>query len=863
MLPNGFILLALSLLIAVPAMAGEKPFRPPSVPLVAHDPYFSIWSPADKLTDADPVHWTSQPHPLRSLVRTDGKAYRLMGTEPGDLPALPQTGLTVLPTRTIYEFADPQVAITLTFTTPLLPDDLDILARPVTYLTWQVRSLDGARHAVAIYCDASSRITVNTPEQTVVWNREQVPGLLVSRVGTERQPILSSRGDDHRIDWGYLYLAVPSGKGAQMATGSGTALRKQFAESGSLPKQDDTRMPRAASDDEPVMASVLSSEVGARPVSRHLMVAYDDLYSINYFGSRLRPYWRRNGMDAQTLLRTAEKDYPALARRCEKFDKQMVADAAKAGGEKYARICALLYRQALAGNKLAADDKGMPMLFPKENTSNGCIGTVDVIFPMSPLFLLVSPALSRAMLAPVLNYAASPRWKFPYSPHDVGCYPIATGQVYGGGERTEDGQMPVEESGDMILMIAAVAKAEGNPSFAKAYWPMLSRWAAYLKQFGMDPAHQLCTDDFAGAFAHNVNLSAKAILALGAYGWLCEQTGKAREAAEYKGLASDYARRWIKMADDGDHTRLAFDQPGTWSQKYNLVWDRILGLNLFPREILQREAAYYRKIANPYGVPLDSRNTFAKLDWSIWGAALSGERDDFEALVDPIYAFLDQVPQRNPVTDLYWTQNGQETAMHARPVVGGGFIRFLQDPELWKRWAAQGAKSEGKWAPLPKPIPVKTLVPTAQAEPIAWRYTFEKPADGWFHPEFDDSAWNTGPAGFGIQGTPGSVVRTTWSTPDIWIRREFDLPAGKLKNPRLLIHHDEDAEVYINGVLAAQTSGYVVSYEEVEISPEARKALRPGENTFAVHCHQTVGGQYIDIGIVDDMSPVAGRQQQT
>src|SRR6266576_6845539 len=110
--------------------------RPPAVPLVACDPYFSIWSPADKLTDADTVHWTGKPHRLTSLVRIDGKGFRIMGKEPASVTALPQTNLEVLPTRTIYTFEGEGVRLTLTFMTPALPDDLDVLSRPVTYSTW-------------------------------------------------------------------------------------------------------------------------------------------------------------------------------------------------------------------------------------------------------------------------------------------------------------------------------------------------------------------------------------------------------------------------------------------------------------------------------------------------------------------------------------------------------------------------------------------------------------------------------------------------------------------------------------------------------------------------------------------------------
>jgi hypothetical protein len=142
-----------------------------------------------------------------------------------------------------------------------------------------------------------------------------------------------------------------------------------------------------------------------------------------------------------------------------------------------------------------------------------------------------------------------------------------------------------------------------------------------------------------------------------------------------------------------------------------------------------------------------------------------------------------------------------------------------------------------------------TVAPTAEEKATAWRYMFDEPPDGWAKPGFDDSSWKEGPAGFGAEGTPGSVVRTVWSGKEIWIRREFELPSAD-GDLALLLHHDEDVEVYLNGVLAAKEGGYTTAYEEVPISAEARRALRSGKNLVAVHCRQTQGGQYIDVGMV-------------
>jgi len=234
-----------------------------------------------------------------------------------------------------------------------------------------------------------------------------------------------------------------------------------------------------------------------------------------------------------------------------------------------------------------------------------------------------------------------------------------------------------------------VAQAEGNADFAKKHWALLTAWAEYLREKGMDPENQLCTDDFAGHLARNTNLSVKAIVALAAYGRLASMLGLQDVAARYQAVSHDYAKKWVEMAGDADHFRLAFDRPGTWSQKYNLVWDRILGLNLFPPEVARKEIAYYKTRQNKFGLPLDNRETYTKLDWIFWTATLAERQEDFEALTDPVFNFLNESPSRVPMTDWYWTIEGKQRGFQARSVVGGVFIKMLADPALWKKWASR------------------------------------------------------------------------------------------------------------------------------------------------------------------------------
>jgi len=151
-----------------------------------------------------------------------------------------------------------------------------------------------------------------------------------------------------------------------------------------------------------------------------------------------------------------------------------------------------------------------------------------------------------------------------------------------------------------------------------------------------------------------------------------------------------------------------------------------------------------------------------------------------------------------------------------------------------------------------RPPQLNVLAATSQSQPQTWRYTIEKPAESWNSPEFDDSGWKSGPAGFGSKDAPHAIVRSEWKSPDIWLRRAFEiekLPGGG--ELMLIVHHDEDAEVYLNGTLVKSLSGHVRHYGPSLLDAAARKALRPGKNTIAVHCHQTTGAQYIDAGLMD------------
>ncbi|RZL10782.1 MAG: DUF4965 domain-containing protein, partial [Pedobacter sp.] len=574
-------------------------------------------------------------------------------------------------TQTIYEFSCGKVDLKVTFTSPQLMADLDLLSRPISYVATKVKSNDNALHDIKVYIGASTNIAVHNPSQEVSAFMPAGYNVTMLEAGTVEQPLLKRKGDDVRIDWGHMYLAMPENTPGRMVVRERTASLKDLFSG----KFSGTKADHQGRTGHNLMLNALieMGKVDSKEKEAYIMLGYDDLYSVQYFNTNLRPWWNSDGkQDFKAQLEQASNDYQSIVKRCEEFDKKLYEDALASGGEAYARLCIMAYRQAITAHKLVKSPQGEILFLSKENFSNGSIGTVDITYPSAPLFLIYNPELLKGMMNGIFYYSESGKWKKPFAAHDLGTYPLANGQTYG-----ED--MPVEESGNMLILSAAIAKAEGNADYAKKHWKTLSIWAEYLAEKGLDPENQLSTDDFAGHLARNANLSVKAIVALGGYGMMANMLGEKATADKYTAMANEMAKKWMQLADAGDHYALTFDDKNTWSQKYNLVWDKVLKLDLFPKEVYDKEVKFYLGKQRKYGLPLDSRRTYTKSDWITWTATLADNRADFEALIAPVYKYALETPDRVPLSDWHETTDGRRQNFTARSVVGGFFIKLLED----------------------------------------------------------------------------------------------------------------------------------------------------------------------------------------
>jgi len=575
-------------------------------------------------------------------VTVDGERFRFLGRS-GDA-ALEQVSLDMDVFSTTAVFRGAGIELTAIFSTPILVTDLYYASRPVSYLKLAVKTLDGQPHEVTAKVSCSEELVLNKAGEGRAWSETAaVAGAAAVRMGKGDQHPLWRSGDLIRIDWGYFYLA---------AKGNGTVGNEVFEN----------------------MYAVWAET----PVEEEALFAFafDDIDSIEYFKKPLKAYWKKDGKTIEEAIAEAFGDYEEITARCKAFGDSFVAEATEKGGEHYAELLTLAYRQVMAAHKMVLDEDGNVLYISKECNSNGCAATVDVTYPSAPMYLLYNPELLKGMLRPVFRYARTEEWVYDFAPHDVGQYPLVNGQVYGGNKL--EFQMPVEECGNMIVLCAALAEVENDVTFAAENMDLLEVWYRYLVKYGDDPENQLCTDDFAGHLAHNCNLSLKAIMGMAGYSRILARLGRETEAAEAMETAKKYAVSFLRRAENPDGSyRLAYDREGTFSLKYNAIWDKVWGTKLLPDSFFEAEIKRYRAEVMPYGVPLDSREKYTKSDWTVWAASLTGKKEDLAFFSERLWLAYHTMRTREAMTDWYFTDTSEMRSFRHRTVQGGLFIRLM------------------------------------------------------------------------------------------------------------------------------------------------------------------------------------------
>eukprot|EP00929_Paragymnodinium_shiwhaense_P011916 TRINITY_DN11831_c0_g1_i1.p1 TRINITY_DN11831_c0_g1~~TRINITY_DN11831_c0_g1_i1.p1 ORF type:complete len:720 (-),score=103.50 TRINITY_DN11831_c0_g1_i1:293-2452(-) len=678
---------------------GPSGLRAPCYPLDVMSPYQSTWSCSDRLHDSWPQHWTGDTVTMFGLVSVDGKVYRFMGPETHGVivPVAQQLGVVVTPTTTTYTFNVSGVVLAVEWLSPSFGQDknLSLASLPVTHVTFSVTSdKDTPFREVEVYFDLGADSVTSSPKQKVIWNRtkDNSTGLVTMRVGTTAQKVAGQKGD--LIDWGYRYVALRESSNATNTTHTsmraGLDTRRAFVARKYWNLTDDMSGPRPAGKEPVVLSTACKLSWPALQQvksSCSLMLVLDEVVAMKYFGTDMPPLWHHTyNASAVKLLNAAADMYATTRAAAESFDEELKEKIVAVGGDKYAELCALVYRQVTGATVVAWNPVlSKPWPFMKEISSDGDVSTVDVIYPAFPFYMYLMPEYFRLLMEPLMVYSSNGTkaygldvpYNLSWAPHHLGTWPVCDLAPQA------QEQMPVEESGNMLIMIYGVAVQQSRVASAsqtgwlQPYWKLLQSWADFLIHNLPDTTNQLCTDDFEGPNPHNANLGAKGIVAVAAYAALLQQDGQYAKAERYQKHADDLVQRWVELATEVSHYRRQLNANGTWSQKYNLVWQKALNLDtLFPATVFMAENAYYRTKANAYGIPLDERHNYTKADWSIWSAAM-GSAADFKFTVDSLWKFANETVDRVPFTDWFDTKTGKQQGFRARPVMGGLYIRML------------------------------------------------------------------------------------------------------------------------------------------------------------------------------------------
>ncbi|KAJ7129541.1 DUF1793-domain-containing protein [Mycena epipterygia] len=701
----GLLLLAASFFIFCDASQvtwKATPFNPSSIPLAVRTPYLSAWLPQGSgasLNGVWPQHWTGQTVGWAGFIKVDGTAYSFLGDPgiPASFQKATQKSMEFTSTQSIFVMSAGAVDLTVNFLSPVEPNDLSKQSFPFSYMALSVASTDGNSHSVQLYSDISAEWVAGNNTLPVNWTTI-ANDTIMHQVQLQKQTVFAETND--RALYGSVFYSTTAASGVTYQTGEDIVVRTQFVNQSVLLNTKDTDF-RAISDRWPVFA--FSTDLGkiastSNPVVVSVGHVRDPAISYIVSGGKLQDrssyFWNQfsNVSDAVTSFLG---EYGAALARNVKFDAQVQADATAISTD-YAAIVALSIRQTLAATEITISKNGDGSLntsdilvFMKEISSDGNVNTVDVIFPAYPLLLYVNPLLAKYLLAGLFEYQATGQYPNKFSVHDLGWfnrarYPKAIGHNAG-----DDEAMPVEESGNMLIMALSYAQKSGDNSQLTEYSALLDQWTQFLITDSLIPANQISTDDFAGALANQTNLAIKGIVGIKAMSVIAGILGDNEKSSNYsvcaplgvslslptnqQSIAASFVSQWqtLAISSDQSHLTLSYGDSSSWGLSYNLYADKLLKLDLFPDSIYQMQTNWYKSVSLPFGVPLDTRHTYTKSDWQIWTAAIMTDVNARDLFISAVKKMASDGLSSQPFADWYEAQDGTPESFRARPVVGG------------------------------------------------------------------------------------------------------------------------------------------------------------------------------------------------
>ncbi|KAG2056314.1 DUF1793-domain-containing protein [Suillus hirtellus] len=677
-----FLSLATSALSASSVSWNATPFNPASVPLAVRTPYLSAWLPqgaGTALNGAWPQFWTGSTLGWAGYIRVDGATYTFLGDPvvPGAESAI-QKSLEFTSTQSIFVMTAGPVDINVNFLSPVEPTDFLKQSIPFSYLALSAVSNDGGSHIVSVYTDISAEWVSGDDSLTVNWTTT-TGKILTHQVMLENQELYTEHND--HIQHGAAYYSTQNSSSVTYQTGQDAIVRAQFITNGVLANTEDINF-RAVSNDWPVFAfahdlgtvSTTASVPVIYTVGRVRDPAIQYIVANDVYQPRSIYFWSAYSSVAD-LISDFVGDYFAALGRAQAFDRKVQSDAS-AISSNYAAVVALSVRQAFGALEFTLSKKSDGswnaddiLIFLKEISSDGNVNTVDVMMPAWPIFLYTNPQIAKYLLLGLLEYQATGQYPNAWAAHDLGkSYPNATGHNAG-----KDEAMPLEECGNMLIMVLSYTQKSYDTSLITQYTDLLNQWTGYLVAEALIPTNQISTDDFAGALANQTNLAIKGVIGIQAMSIISGILGDTVNQQNYSSIVQRYVPQLLDYAtsSDGLHLTLNYGNESSWGLSYNLYADKLLGANVFPESVYDMQTAWYARVINTYGVPLDTRHTYTKSDWELWTAAIMTNTATRDMFIDSVYKYAADSESNKPLGDWYETHDGTVYGFRARPVVGG------------------------------------------------------------------------------------------------------------------------------------------------------------------------------------------------
>lgn len=620
------------------------------------------------------------------IARVNGQAYSLFGVSdaPDGVQEATVTQANFTSTHSIFTLEAGPETFTLDFLSPVSPQNLLRQSLPFGYLTISVGG--GSAETVQIYSDIDSSWTgrpddakwdFTGSDSTAIFHLSPADGAPFTQ--SEKQQAL----------WGETIYASRSSSQSSLSSASGalSTIRAQFVRDGTL-----TGNHTDWSSDGVVGLAHDLGKVSER-VSVTFAIGNVREKVINYVGNAQTGYYRSQYTDAASAVSHFLDDYSDAASEAAKLDALVQQGGESSHSSNYSDILALSLRQTYGGIELTVPhdtrDTKDARAFIKEISSNGNINTVDVIYATFPVFYILSPEILKLLVKPIFEYMGSDAYNKTFAVHDLGThYPNATGHNPSG----ED--MPVEESGNIIILTHAYELASGKNDLSTTYSSLLKEYAEYLREDGKYPSNQLSLNDALGPIANQTNLAMKASVGLAIYGEIVNDDSYVTEGKE---IAHALYEGRLGTDPDGTYFTIQYGND-TWFLVYNHYGDRLFHLDLFSDEAYNATTNFYPTVRDAAGVPLDADVDWGQTNWQGFVAATvdGATRDQF---ITDLHAYISNGQNDAPFSDRYWVADhdgyvadddgakraGDYYRFRARPTLGSHFALWaLQGGNQWK-----------------------------------------------------------------------------------------------------------------------------------------------------------------------------------